>query len=63
MLRLVESLNATGEIDTLVDAHFDWGCFKGKLDTSRAVISGHSMGSITTMCTLALTDKFKCASS
>lgn len=59
MLRLAELINSTGTLPTLIDTHYDWSGFKGRLDTGRAVVAGHSMGSFTVMCTLALTDKFK----
>lgn len=59
MLRLVELINSSGTLPTLIDAHYNWSDFKGRLDTDRAVVAGHSMGSFTVMCALALTDKFK----
>ena len=58
MIRVAESISA-GTLESLVDDDYDWSSFKGRLDTGRAVVAGHSMGSIATLSTLALTDKFK----
>ena len=58
-LDVLTLLNEGAEIWNMMEGSYDFRQFKGRLDTSRAGLMGHSFGGATTVQTLTMDNRFK----